>query len=78
MKSNTGLLAPGGNEVYTWGWKECVPSGKLVGELSSGANSNKEYEKKNSSTEQGSLILFIYLKRWRFLDICGSLFVDVD
>ncbi|XP_038890558.1 ultraviolet-B receptor UVR8 isoform X3 [Benincasa hispida] len=24
-------------EVYTWGWKECVPSGKIFGDLSVGA-----------------------------------------
>ncbi|KAG6402103.1 hypothetical protein SASPL_138975 [Salvia splendens] len=29
-------------EVYTWGWKECVPSGKVIGDNSTGLNTEKE------------------------------------
>ncbi|KAK6933109.1 Regulator of chromosome condensation, RCC1 [Dillenia turbinata] len=43
-------------EVYTWGWKECVPSGKVVGELPSGGSPDKDiFERQNSFlTEQVS------------------------
>ncbi|XP_052172883.1 ultraviolet-B receptor UVR8-like isoform X3 [Diospyros lotus] len=49
-------------EVYTWGWKECVPSGKFVCDFSSGGSSEKEsYGKQSpvlndqaSSESQGS------------------------
>lgn len=29
-------------DVYTWGWKECVPSGKVIGDPSTGLNTEKE------------------------------------
>ncbi|KAL8161073.1 hypothetical protein V2J09_012562 [Rumex salicifolius] len=29
-------------EVYTWGWKECIPSGKVFGEPSSGGSLEKD------------------------------------
>ncbi|KAK6929399.1 Regulator of chromosome condensation, RCC1 [Dillenia turbinata] len=43
-------------EVYTWGWKECVPSGKVVGDLPSGGALDKDiFERQNSFlTEQVS------------------------
>lgn len=45
--------------VYTWGWKECVPSGKVIGEPSIGANYEKDVFERQSSflTEKGSFIL---------------------
>ncbi|XP_028776173.1 ultraviolet-B receptor UVR8 [Neltuma alba] len=45
-----------GGEVYTWGWKECVPSGKVFGESSTGASPEKDISEKQSSllTEQVS------------------------
>ena len=48
-----------GGEVYTWGWKECVPSGKVFGDLSSGPSSDKEVPERQGSflAEQGSFIL---------------------
>lgn len=41
-------------EVYTWGWKECVPSGKVFGDSSPGGNLEKDQLEKQSSvfTEQ--------------------------
>ncbi|PON37358.1 Regulator of chromosome condensation [Parasponia andersonii] len=43
-------------EVYTWGWKECVPSGKVFGDLSTGTSTEKEVPERQSSflTEQVS------------------------
>ncbi|XP_043701848.1 ultraviolet-B receptor UVR8-like isoform X1 [Telopea speciosissima] len=43
-------------EVYTWGWKECVPSGKVIGDLSAGPSTEKDVLEKQSSmlTEQVS------------------------
>ncbi|XP_021757263.1 ultraviolet-B receptor UVR8-like isoform X2 [Chenopodium quinoa] len=38
-----------GGEVYTWGWKECVPSGKVFGDSSSGGGLEKEALEKSSS-----------------------------
>ncbi|KAB2598287.1 ultraviolet-B receptor UVR8-like [Pyrus ussuriensis x Pyrus communis] len=42
--------------VYTWGWKECVPSGKVFGEQSMGSDGEKDaFERQNSfMTEQVS------------------------
>ena len=52
-------------EVYTWGWKECIPSGKVFGETSQGVSPEKDAQGKQSSflTEQGMSNLFT-------LDIC--------
>ncbi|KAL8462852.1 hypothetical protein ACS0TY_033741 [Phlomoides rotata] len=37
-----------GGEVYTWGWKECIPSGKVIGDPSMGSSMEKEaFEKQN-------------------------------
>lgn len=43
-------------EVYTWGWKECVPSGKVFGDPSLGGSSEKDVFERQSSflTEQGT------------------------
>lgn len=43
-------------EVYTWGWKECVPSGKVFGDPSVGGSLEKDvFERQSSfSTEQVS------------------------
>ncbi|KAK9913604.1 hypothetical protein M0R45_037415 [Rubus argutus] len=35
--------------VYTWGWKECVPSGKVIGEPSIGANYEGDVFERQSS-----------------------------
>ncbi|KAL0402814.1 UNVERIFIED_CONTAM: RCC1 domain-containing protein 1 [Sesamum radiatum] len=45
-----------GGEVYTWGWKECVPSGKVFGDPSTGASIEKDALEKQSLllTEQVS------------------------
>ncbi|KAL9226627.1 hypothetical protein vseg_002416 [Gypsophila vaccaria] len=43
-------------EVYTWGWKECVPSGKVFGDASPGGNLEKDTLEKQTTlhTEQAS------------------------
>ncbi|KAI3809069.1 hypothetical protein L1987_25037 [Smallanthus sonchifolius] len=43
-------------EVYTWGWKECVPSGKVVGDPNTAQNQEKDaFERQNPFlTEQVS------------------------
>ncbi|KAL7147729.1 hypothetical protein ABFS83_06G126200 [Erythranthe nasuta] len=45
-----------GSEVYTWGWKECVPSGKVLGDSSAGSSVEKgAFDKQSLSlTEQVS------------------------
>ncbi|XP_077217335.1 PH, RCC1 and FYVE domains-containing protein 1-like isoform X2 [Tasmannia lanceolata] len=35
-------------EVYTWGWKECVPSGKVIGDQSTGGNLEKDILERQS------------------------------
>ncbi|KAJ0087670.1 hypothetical protein Patl1_31809 [Pistacia atlantica] len=44
-------------EVYTWGWKECVPSAKVARDLTTGGSSQKDVMGKQSGslTEQGKL-----------------------
>lgn len=46
-------------EVYTWGWKECVPSGKVIAEPSTSANFEKDVLERQSSflTDQGNFIM---------------------
>ncbi|WVY90892.1 hypothetical protein V8G54_036406 [Vigna mungo] len=47
-------------EVYTWGWKECIPSGRVFGEPSTGVGLEKDVPGSHSqlSTEQGMFDLF--------------------
>lgn len=47
-------------EVYTWGWKECIPSGKVFGEPLPGVSPEKDVPGRQSSflTEQGMFDLF--------------------
>ncbi|KAI8564107.1 hypothetical protein RHMOL_Rhmol03G0156600 [Rhododendron molle] len=44
-------------EVYTWGWKECIPSGKVFVDPSTGISLEKDVIERQSSfmTEQGNL-----------------------
>uniref|UniRef100_A0A0V0IBB7 Putative ovule protein n=1 Tax=Solanum chacoense TaxID=4108 RepID=A0A0V0IBB7_SOLCH len=43
------------NDVYTWGWKECVPSSKVVANFSSGGSFEGDAIRKESvSTDQES------------------------
>ncbi|XP_011654964.1 ultraviolet-B receptor UVR8 isoform X3 [Cucumis sativus] len=37
-------------EVYTWGWKECVPSGKMFTDLSAGAAYERDVLERQSSS----------------------------
>ena len=49
------ILDTENGEVYTWGWKECVPSGKVYGEPSIGVSQEDGYERQSSFlTEQGN------------------------
>lgn len=50
------VLVTDRGEVYTWGWKECVPSGKLSGDSPSGGGLEKDPFEQRSllSTEQVS------------------------
>lgn len=54
------MLGADSGEVFTWGWKECIPSGKVFGDLSAGASTEREVLERQSSfsTEQGSFISF--------------------
>ncbi|KAL5126798.1 Ultraviolet-B receptor UVR8 [Glycine soja] len=47
--------------VYTWGWKECIPSGRVFGEPSTGVSLEKDVPGRHSqvSTEQGMFDLFM-------------------
>lgn len=48
-------------EVYTWGWKECIPSGRVFGDPSTaGVSLEKDVPGKHSSlsTEQGMFDFF--------------------
>lgn len=47
-------------EVYTWGWKECVPSAKVPRDLTTGGSSQKDVIGKQSGslTEQGKFLKY--------------------
>ncbi|KAJ9540173.1 hypothetical protein OSB04_026679 [Centaurea solstitialis] len=53
---NLTFLAAVAGEVYTWGWKECVPSGKVVGDPNTAQSQEKDaFERQNPFlTEQVS------------------------
>jgi hypothetical protein len=57
--SKFSCLNSGTGEVYTWGWKECVPSGKVFGDPSLGGSFEKDVFERQSSflTEQGTFSL---------------------
>ncbi|XXG86436.1 hypothetical protein AAC387_Pa11g1333 [Persea americana] len=42
------VAATGSGEVYTWGWNECVPSGKIIGDQSAGGSLQKDLLDKQS------------------------------
>jgi len=50
------LLNADRGEVYTWGWKECVPSGKVIGDSPTGGSLEKDQLERQSSLygEQGN------------------------
>ncbi|PWA64194.1 regulator of chromosome condensation 1/beta-lactamase-inhibitor protein II [Artemisia annua] len=60
-------------EVYTWGWKECVPSGKVIGDRNSAQSKDNDlYQSQNSFlTEQAK---FYVLQ----LALAGSRATGVD
>lgn len=51
----TAMCAEDG-DVYLWGWKECVPSGKVFTDLITAGSPQKDLATKNSSSvaEQGA------------------------
>ncbi|KAL6581139.1 hypothetical protein OROMI_007062 [Orobanche minor] len=53
------VAATAGGEVYTWGWKECIPSGNVFGDPSTGSFLEKDASEKRSVllTEQVSSCL---------------------
>uniref|UniRef100_A0A6N2NIX9 RCC1-like domain-containing protein n=1 Tax=Salix viminalis TaxID=40686 RepID=A0A6N2NIX9_SALVM len=49
------VAATDDGEVYTWGWKECIPSGKVFGDPSGAGGSAKDaFERQNLPHSQGS------------------------
>ena len=52
-------------EVYTWGWKECVPSGNLIGDLGMVEHLQKDTTGNQSSlpAEQGISVTWVYLEK---------------
>lgn len=46
-------------EVYTWGWKECVPSGKVIEDPTVGSRLDKDVAEQQGSllTEQGDWLI---------------------
>jgi len=61
-------------EVYTWGWRECVPSGKVFGESLTGVSPEKDVQGRQSSfmTEQGMFDLFTIAISPRLLSLLGG------
>lgn len=57
------------NDVYTWGWKECVPSSKLVANFAAGGSveGGDAFRKESSVlTEQGNGSSVSNLNQLRF------------
>ncbi|OIW16159.1 hypothetical protein TanjilG_18874 [Lupinus angustifolius] len=54
-------------EVYTWGWKECIPSGKVFGEPSIGISLEQDVPgwQSSLSTEQGMFAM--HSLQWPFI-----------
>lgn len=56
------------NDVYTWGWKECVPSSKVVANFASGGSVEGDaFRKESVLTDQGngsSLSRLYQLRVW--------------
>lgn len=38
------IIFPDRGEVYTWGWKECVPTGRVVSDQSSAGTSERDID----------------------------------
>ncbi|KAG2601907.1 ultraviolet-B receptor UVR8-like isoform X2 [Panicum virgatum] len=50
----TGICDPDDGDVYTWGWKECVPTGRVVGDQSSVGTMEKDERQIAMATDQVS------------------------
>jgi len=46
-------------DVYTWGWKECVPTGRVVGDQSSVGTMEKDERQIAMATDQGGDAYFL-------------------
>lgn len=55
------VYVPDRGEVYTWGWKECVPSGKMFTDLSAGAAYERDVLERQSSSviDQGTVQTYL-------------------
>lgn len=69
------LVFTDSGEVYTWGWKECVPSGRVFGDPSTGTSLEKDVFERQSSflTEQGKVKFGNFIKRRDYLGIALSI-----
>lgn len=50
-------------EVYTWGWKECVPSGKLIGDQLTGGIPEKDDKQSGLLSDQGDVSTYLNLNQ---------------
>lgn len=57
-----GMLYADKGEVYTWGWKECVPSVKITCTWTNMKNSEDQAVARQSSTmtDQGILAIIVF------------------
>lgn len=46
-------------DVYTWGWKECVPTGRVIGDQSSVGAMEKDERQMAMATDQGGSAYFL-------------------
>jgi hypothetical protein len=47
-------------DVYTWGWKECVPTGRVIGDQSSVGTMEKDERQMAMATDQGGNAYFLH------------------
>ncbi|GFP86361.1 ultraviolet-b receptor uvr8 [Phtheirospermum japonicum] len=66
-------------EVFTWGWKECVPSGKVFGDSSTGSTMEDNTPEKQSLllTEQGIAVMIYQVSCSSYTDRTNKLKSDL-
>lgn len=47
-------------DVYTWGWKECVPTGRVIGDQVSVGTMEKDERQMAMATDQGGNAYFLH------------------
>lgn len=57
---------PADGDVYTWGWKECVPTGRFIGDPTLGGASEKDERQNASLNDQGDLSFFLGCDQFSF------------